>query len=220
MAPEELFYKLNRLHRILILAGLGVLMLVAFYFLVISDTLDIISRLEKERERLRVDIAKQESRLQQGPKLEKQIEALKRQLETVVASLPEKQDIEALLKKITDLLSESALVAKRFVPGQEQINRELYYARIPIELSVRGDYVKQGTFLASLNNLPRIVNVPTIKLSASGGLSGREMDLAKKLDVLSLDSDISAVTFRRLSKEEIDAIAKQKAPRPRGRPGH
>jgi type IV pilus assembly protein PilO len=217
MAPEEFFYKLNRLHRILILAGIGVVLLVGFYFLIISDILDNIGRLEKRREGLRVDIAKQESRLQQGPKLEKQIEALKRQLETVVASLPEKQDIEALLKKITDLLSETALVAKRFVPGQEQINRELYYARIPIELSVRGNYSKQGTFLSSLNNLPRIVNVPTIKLSASGGLSGREQDLQKKLDVLSLDADISAVTFRRLSKEEIDAIAKQRAPRPRGK---
>jgi Tfp pilus assembly protein PilO len=131
----------------------------------------------------------------------------------MVASLPEKQDIEQLLKKITDLLSESNLVAKRFVPGQEQINEELYYATIPISLNVRGDYQKQGAFLASLNDLPRIVNVPTIRLTKAGGLTAREADLARKLDVIPLDADISGVTYRRLTPDEIKAIAAK----PKGR---
>jgi Tfp pilus assembly protein PilO len=133
----------------------------------------------------------------------------------MVASLPEKQDIEQLLKKITDLLSESNLVATKFAPGQEQINEELYYATIPIALSVRGDYSKQGTFLTSLNDLPRIVNVPTIKLNKSGGLTSRESDMAKKLEVISLDADISGVTYRRLSAEEQKAITQKKAAQPR-----
>ena len=36
-------------------------------------------------------------------------------------------------------------------------------------------------FLMSLNDLPRIVNVPTIKLIKSGALSGREGDLTESL---------------------------------------
>ena len=116
----------------------------------------------------------------------------------MVASLPEKQEIELLLKKITDLLAESNLVATKFAPGQEQINEELYYATIPIQLSVRGDYSRQGTFLTSLNDLPRIVNVPSLRLGKSGGMSVRETDMARKLDVISLDAEISGVTYRRL----------------------
>jgi Tfp pilus assembly protein PilO len=140
-----------------------------------------------------------------------QIEAQKKKLQTMVASLPERQEIEMLLKTITDLLSESHLVARKFVPGQERINEELYFATIPIALNVRGDYQKQGSFLASLNNLRRIVNVPTIKLTVSGGLTGRESEMAKKLDVISLDADISGETYRRLSDDEIRAIADKKA---------
>jgi Tfp pilus assembly protein PilO len=133
----------------------------------------------------------------------------------MVASLPEKQDIEALLKRITDLLAESNLVATRFVPGQEQINTELYYASIPISLNVQGDYFKQGSFLASLNSLPRIVNVPSIKLVPSG-TGGRESEIARKFEVIQLLADISGVTYRRLSPEEIKDITEQKRPAGRG----
>ena len=129
----------------------------------------------------------------------------------MVASLPEKQEIEILLKKITDLLSQTNLVAKRFVPGKEKVDEELYYATIPLELNVRGEYQKIGAFLASLNDLPRIVNVPTIKLGKAGALSSRESDLVKKLDVIALDSNVSGVTYRRLSPEEIKEITQRKA---------
>ena len=139
------------------------------------------------------------------------IQELEKKLQTMVASLPEKQEIEILLKKITDLLSQTNLVAKRFVPGKEQVDEELYYATIPLELNVRGEYQKIGAFLASLNDLPRIVNVPTIKLGKAGSLSSRESDLVKKLDVIALDSNVSGVTYRRLSPEEIKEITQRKA---------
>ncbi|MBI4966032.1 MAG: type 4a pilus biogenesis protein PilO [Desulfomonile tiedjei] len=214
MTVEEVFFKINRIQRILIVVAIAVLLLVGFYFLVIYEMQDQIAKLEQSIGRIKLEIMNQEKILQEGPKLKTRIEELRKRLQTMVASLPEKQDIEQLLKKITDLMSESNLVAKRFVPGQEQINEELYYATIPIQLNVRGDYQKQGAFLASLNTLPRIVNVPTIRLIRAGGLSVRETDLARKLDVIPLDGDISGVTYRRLSQDEIQAIAKKKQAAP------
>lgn len=210
MSPEELFFKLNRLQRTLIVGAICAVALVGFYFLFISDIRAAISRYEQEIGKLKVQIANEQRILQEGPKLKARIEKLKNRLQTMVASLPEKQDIEALLKRITDLLAESNLVSTRFVPGQEQVNRELYYASIPISLNVRGDYFKQGAFLASLNSLPRIVNVPSIKLAPAGGMSGRESQVAQKLDLLPLTADISGVTFRRLSPEEIKRISEEK----------
>jgi type IV pilus assembly protein PilO len=217
MTVEEGFYKLNTIHRALIVGGILVLLLVGFYFLFIDEMIDQISSLEKNIGRIKLEVMNQEKILAEGPKLKARIEDLRKRLQTMVASLPEKQDIEQLLKKITDLLSESNLVAKRFVPGQEQINEELYYATIPIQMNVRGDYQKQGAFLASLNDLPRIVNVPTIRLSKAGGLTGRESELARKLDVIALDADISGVTYRRLTPDEIKAIAQK--PKRGGPPG-
>lgn len=211
LEPREIFFKLKTIHRILIVVGICVLLLVAFYFLWVAEDLEKVSNLEKQIGSLKLEIINQEKILAEGPKLKARIQELEKKLQTMVASLPEKQDIEILLKKITDLLSQTNLVAKRFVPGKEQVNEELYYATIPLELNVRGEYQKIGAFLASLNDLPRIVNVPTIKLGKAGALSSRESDLVKKLDVIALDSDISGVTYRRLSPEEIKEITQRKA---------
>jgi type IV pilus assembly protein PilO len=211
MSPEEVFFKISTLQRRLIVAGICVLLLVLFYWLVISDMRTQIEKLQAQIRSTEIEITNQKNVLAEGPKLLARIKELDQKLQAMVASLPEQQEIEGLLKQITDLLSESNLVSKKFAPGKEQINEELFYATIPIQLNVRGDYQKQGSFLMSLNDLPRIVNVPTIKLIKSGSLTGREGDLAKKLDVVSLDADINGVTYRRLSQDEIKAIAAKKA---------
>lgn len=211
LEPQEIFFKLKTIHRILIVVGICILLLVAFYFLWVAEDLEKVSSLEKQIGSLKLEIINQEKTLAEGPKLKARIQELEKKLQTMVASLPEKQEIEILLKKITDLLSQTNLVAKRFVPGKEKVDEELYYAEIPLELNVRGEYQKIGTFLSSLNDLPRIVNVPTIKLGKAGALSSRESDLVKKLDVIALDSNISGVTYRRLSPEEIKVITQRKA---------
>ncbi|MEJ2718350.1 MAG: type 4a pilus biogenesis protein PilO [Deltaproteobacteria bacterium] len=216
MTAEEMFFRLNKIHRTVIVVALAALILVLFYFFVVSDMLVRIDGLQKQIGRIKIAIINEEKILKQGPALKKRIVKLKHELQSMVASLPQKQEIEELLKKITDLLSENNLVAKRFVPGKEHINRELYYATIPISLSVQGDYQKHGAFLASLKDLPRIVNVPKITLK-KGGMRGREGELAKKLDVIPLDAQISGVTYRRLSPEEIKRITAQAKARKKGK---
>jgi len=211
LEPREISFRLTPIHRILIVVGICVLLLVAFYFLWVAEDLEKVSALEKQIGSLKLEIINQEKILAQGPKLKVRIQELEKKLQTMVASLPEKQEIEILLKKIADLLSQTNLVAQRFVPGKEKVDEELYYATIPLELNVRGEYQKIGAFLASLNDLPRIVNVPTIKLGKAGSLSSRESDLVKKLDVIALDSNVSGVTYRRLSPEEIKEITQRKA---------
>jgi type IV pilus assembly protein PilO len=211
LEPREIFFKLSKIHRILIVVAICILLLVAFYFLWVADDLKRTSSLETQIGRLKLEISNQERTLAEGPRLEARLRELDKKLEAMVASLPEKQEIEVLLKKITDLLAQTNLVARRFVPGKEQVNEELYYATIPLQLNVRGEYKKIGAFLASLNDLPRIVNVPTIKLGKAGALTSRESDLVRKLEVIALDADINGVTYRRLSPEEIKEITQRKA---------
>jgi type IV pilus assembly protein PilO len=219
MSPEEIFFKVSKLQRTLIVAAVCILLLVGFYLLFISDMLLAINGLEQQIKSLELEIRNQERILAEGPRLKGRITELKKELEAMVASLPEKQDIEELLKKITDLLSETNLAASQFVPGKEVINEELYYAKIPIQLSVRGDYQHEGMFLTALNSLPRVVNVPSVTLSKSGGaLTSREKDMAKRLEVVTLDARITGETYRRLSPEEIKVIAEKKAGKPAAKP--
>jgi type IV pilus assembly protein PilO len=211
MSFEEIFFKVSKLQRTLIVIAVSVLLLVGFFFFFVQDMLVEKKNRENNIKSLDSQIASQKAIQQMGPQYKKQIENLKNELAQEVRSLPDSQDIEGLLKRITDLLSESNLQSNRFVPGQEKKNEELYYATIPITLQVSGDYQKQGNFLTKLGSLPRIVNVPTIKLSKSGNLRGAQKDLASKMEVVTLDADISGETYRRLSQEESQAIAQKKA---------
>lgn len=227
MSPQEIFFRLTRLHRLLIVGALCLLLLVGFYFIgifgltdSISDMLSKIDDLEKSIAGLENQIKNEEQVQAEGPKLKAQIVELEKRLETMVGSLPEKQEIEALYKTITDLLSQTNLIAKRFTPGQEQVNEELFYARIPISMNVRGDYQKQGTFFQNLNDLPRIVNVPQLKLVKAGDLTRRESDIAGKLDIIALEAEITGETYRRLSPEETKAIiARKQQPKGGQKPG-
>jgi Tfp pilus assembly protein PilO len=215
---QELFFRVPKQYRLLIVAGICVLLLIGFYFLFISDLRTEIAELDDTINKLKIEITNQRRILAEGPRLKAQIQELEQRLQTMVASLPEKQEIEALLKKITDLMSETNLVAKRFVPGQEQKDEELYYAKIPISMSLRGDYKRQGSFFLNLNNLPRIVNVPSIRIGPAGGLSARESELAKKLDIQALDSEVNGETYRRLSPEEIKQIMAKKQQQQKSQP--
>jgi type IV pilus assembly protein PilO len=210
MDPKEIFLKLERWHRAVIVAAVCLLLLVPFYFFVVQDMLKEKAALGKAISEVKIQIANEQNILAQGPGLKKRIEELQQQLHVKVQSLPERQEIESLLKRITDLMSETNLVAGKFVPGGETKNAELRYATIPISFNVTGDYFKQGNFLRRLLDLPRVVNVVSIALKPIGAGSGAEGALAAKLDVLNLDAQLSAQTYRRLTQAEIQALAAQK----------
>jgi type IV pilus assembly protein PilO len=215
---QEILAKIPKLYRILIVVAFCVLLLVAFYFLFISDMWAEMDKMEAAISELDLQIESQKKILAEGPKLEKEIGELEKRLQTMVASLPERPDIDVLIKKITDLLSESNLIHEKFTPGQEVKDEELYYAKIPFNIEVRGDFRKLGTFFTSLNSLPRIVNVPSVKLGKAGGLSPKENELVRRLGIVPLKATITGETYRRLSQEEIKAIAAKKSG-PGGKPG-
>jgi Tfp pilus assembly protein PilO len=209
MTPEELFFKLNKIHRAAIVAGVCALLVVAFYFLVVSDMLNQISRINKKIDKTKIAIANQREIAKTKPKLEGKLRDLEAQLKTMVASLPQKKEIEVLIRKINDLVSRAALVQKKFTPGKEVVNRQLYYATIPFNIEVLGNYEKHGRFFTSLKELPRIINVPSVSLSRSKG-GGREGSLAEYAGMVNLAAQVNAVTYRRLSPEEIKRIEAQK----------
>ncbi|MEW6350392.1 MAG: type 4a pilus biogenesis protein PilO [Thermodesulfobacteriota bacterium] len=212
-AVEEFVLKIPKLYRLLIVVGVACLLFVGYYFFWVADWMGKVAGTQGEITTIEGQIASEENIAKNKPKLVAQIKKLEKDLKQEVASLPEQKEIEQLLRRITDLLSETNLVQSRFVPGQETVNEELYYATIPVQIQVAGDYVKQWNFLSRLHGLERIINVPKISLSKLGGkMSGREGEVATALGISNLDADIQGVTYRRLNDREIEMIqAKKKA---------
>lgn len=82
------------------------------------------------------------------------------QLQTV---LPNDPDIPGFMRAINALSEASGLQLSLIQPVEERV--EQYYARIPVQLEVRGSYLSLARFFHSVSQLPRVINMENIKLT-------------------------------------------------------
>lgn len=108
---------------------------------------------------------------------------------TLEKQLPSKAEMDALLSDINQAGIGRGLQFELFKPGQVVVKN--YYAELPINIKVAGSYHDVGAFTSDIANLPRIVTLNNLSLTAG------------KDGVLTLDA--IAKTFRYLDSEEVAA---------------
>ncbi len=114
-------------------------------------------------------------------------------VERLQKQLPSKAEMAALLSDINQAGVGRGLQFDLFKPGQVLVRD--YYAEQPIDIKVTGSYHDVGAFASDMANLPRIVTLNNMALTA--GPNG------------TLTLDAVAKTFRYLDPEE--AMAQRKA---------
>ena len=100
--------------------------------------------------------------------------------------LPSKAEMDALLSDINQAGLGRGLQFELFKPGQVLVKD--YYAELPIDIKVTGNYHDVAAFASDIANLPRIVTLNQMNLSA-----GKDN---------SLTLDAVAKTFRYLDDDE------------------
>jgi type IV pilus assembly protein PilO len=123
-------------------------------------------------------------------------------VERLQKQLPSKAEMAALLSDINQAGLGRGLQFELFKPGQVVVKD--YYAELPINIKVTGSYHDIGAFASDMANLPRIVTLNNMQLSApqQGG------------NTLTLDA--VAKTFRYLDPEEVAAQRKAAAEKKKG----
>jgi type IV pilus assembly protein PilO len=124
--------------------------------------------------------------------LRKQKEQVAEYVSTLEKQLPSKAEMDALLSDINQAGLGRGLQFELFKPGQVVVKD--YYAELPIDIKVTGNYHDVGAFSSDIANLPRIVTLNNMNL------------VATKDGVLTLEA--VAKTFRYLDKEEVSAQRK------------
>ncbi|WP_317203203.1 type 4a pilus biogenesis protein PilO [Janthinobacterium sp.] len=114
-------------------------------------------------------------------------------VERLQKQLPSKAEMAALLSDINQAGLGRGLQFELFKPGQVVVKD--YYAELPIDIKVSGNYHDLGAFAGDMANLPRIVTLNNMALSA-----GRDGNLTL---------DAVAKTFRYLDPDEV--LAQRKA---------
>jgi len=167
-----------------VVVGALVLVTALNYFVMAIPYGDSISAVEtkvkkviKDQEQLDRDFIEKTAIANDLNRFRKEKELLERRLEEALAELPEQKNIDELLQLFQDRAQKAGLEINTIVPQAEK--PEGFYARIPIDMTVTGNFHEIATFFDALGRLKRIVNIGQIAMDSPKDVKGRLVVNAK-----------------------------------------
>jgi type IV pilus assembly protein PilO len=133
------------------------------------------------------------------PRLKKDLQQLDAELKRAVAQLPDKKEIAELLSTISAKAQQSGLVVLLFRPRPE--NYQEFYAEVPVDISVKGNFHNTVNFFDEVGRLNRLVNIDNIGFK-NPAVAG---------DNVVLETTSVATAFRFLDEAERKKVAEEKA---------
>jgi type IV pilus assembly protein PilO len=168
------------------LAAAVVLLTAANFFWVIQPMEEEMEAQRAEQRRLDMDLAEKSEIAQNLNERRREMDVLEQKLAEALTELPENKDVEELLAQLNDIGKKSGLEIARVEPGPETVGGGDFFARIPIRMSVAGNYHEIAMFLQEVANMRRIVNVNNIQLNGA----------RTRNEKVILSSSFMATTFR------------------------
>lgn len=176
--------------RYLLIGLLGAGIVAVYVWLLMLPLWESKGKLETDLQKLQADLDQKRMIAANRPKLEAEIKVLEKQLEAALVKLPEDKDIPKLLTQVNTLGLQAGLEFLLFRPATSV--KKGFYAEVPIDIRIEGDYHALGTFLDRVSKLERIVNVADLKI---GPLSAEKQKTAR-----TVSADFKATTFTFLEK--------------------
>lgn len=202
----ERFQRLPRSQRWLVAFLCYGLIVVVFYFSLISTALAGIDSATTRKQDLTAQRDKVRARAENRAAFEEELEKLAAQLKQALKELPNDREIPGLLSEIDSLARKSGLEVRKFQPLPEIMHE--FYAEVPVQMVMDGGYHEFGIFFDRVSKMNRIVSFSGLKM-------GDPRDIGPEV---SLNTAGRVVTFRFLTDEEIAANLKRQggAPAPSG----
>lgn len=161
----------------------------------ISEVEVRIKKAETEQARLERDFTEKQAIANDLNRFRKEKELLEQRLAEALSELPEEKNIDELLGLFQDRAQKAGLEIATITPEPEKA--EGFYARIPISMTVNGNFHEIATFFDSLGRLRRIVNVSDISMTTPKDVGGK----------LVVDSKFLVTTFMFVNQAKLPAGA-------------
>ncbi len=149
-----------------------------------------IDDLKKEEIGLIDTLEKKQKKAANLQALKTQMQEMQQSFGDMLRQLPNKTEVAGLLVDISQTGLAAGLEFKLFKPGGEAPAE--FYAELPIQISVVGDYHQFGEFISGIAALPRIVTTHNISIKKAGGKDNPNL----------LVMDATAKTYRALDDDE------------------
>jgi type IV pilus assembly protein PilO len=191
--------ELPRQQKLGILAGVIILLLFFDYFFLYTRFSFQISDLKQSVELARTERDRKKALVANLPQLKQQIVLLNGMLNEAIAQLPDQKEIPDLLANISSKARESGLDILLFRPRAE--NPQDFYAEIPVDVVVRGEFHNVVGFFDEVGRLNRLVNINNIEMK----------NPKVNQEQVTIDTATLVTTFRFLDEAERAKIAAEKA---------
>lgn len=147
----------------LVLAALG-------YYFDTQNQLTELDGLEAKESELKSSFETKQKKAANLEEYKQQLNQIEESFGDLLRQLPDKTQVPDLLVDVSQTGLASGLEFDLFRPGAE-VPKE-FYAELPIDIRVIGDYMEFANFVSGLASLPRIVTIHNIKITPRGGTPG------------------------------------------------
>lgn len=171
-----------------VIAVACIIVLIAGYFLDISGQLDVLDRNRKQEISLKSDFETKQAKAANLDAYKQQLADMETSFGTMLRQLPSKTEVEALIVEISQTGLSSGINFQLFKPQPEQ--QIEFYAELPIQMKMTGNYHQFGDFVSGIAALPRIVTLHNISI-------------LKEKDSDKLSMEVLAKTYRYMDDNEI-----------------
>ncbi len=137
-----------------------------YYF----DTMDqyvALDKIKKKELDLRAEFETKQAKAVNLEAYREQLKEMEESFGAMLRQLPDRTEVAALLVDVSQTGLAAGLEFELFQPKPEI--RQDFYAELPINIRVRGDYHEFGEFVSGLASLPRIVTIHNVRISQGAG---------------------------------------------------
>jgi type IV pilus assembly protein PilO len=157
--------KLPAAVRVGILVAIMLLMAGGYYSMVYIEEAEVLDGLYAQELELQRKLSEVRSITANIDEFEEEIANLELKLQRVLRQLPNEREIEVLLTDISNLGKTAGIEMKSFRRRKEVIHD--FYAEVPIDIEIEGQYHDVARFFDLLAGLPRIVNMGSIEVKVA-----------------------------------------------------
>jgi type IV pilus assembly protein PilO len=197
--------KLPKAQKILILAVIIIIMIGLYIYLSVIPSLQIISTKEEQLAKQQKELMELRKVVADLPRFEKELANIEAQFKDALNLLPNTREIPSLLTNISNLAGESGLEIMLFQPKAEV--PENFYAQIPVEMKIIGQYHNVGLFFDRISKLPRIVNILDIAMDKKNPVR------KGATDTRTLNASFKAVTYKFIEAKKEENAKGKKGPK-------
>jgi type IV pilus assembly protein PilO len=181
--------KLPKAARFGIIGVIAVAIASGYFFLFYQENAEELKALHAQELELQRKLSEVRSIAANISAFEAEIEDLEIHLKTVLRQLPNNKELEVLLTDISNLGKTAGVEIRAFKRGKELSHD--FYAEVPIDLELTGEFHDVARFFELVSKLPRIVNM--------GSLNIKVVSEDEESTVLSVKG--TATTFRFVGKD-------------------